>query len=93
MAKPRPSGPQKSIRERAIEDGLYAEVEAKKQAALGNHMKALARDLDARTLDQLDEYVQASVVPRIKTFTELPTTTGNSGLPPGLTREAPRKVR
>jgi hypothetical protein len=60
---------QKSFRERAMEDGLYAQVEGRKQAALNSHIQELRRELDGAKVDRVQAWVQASVAPRIKTFT------------------------
>jgi hypothetical protein len=82
-----PSGPQKTVRERAIQDGLYAEVEAKKQSVLDNNIKALTGNVGPSRLEKIREYVQSSIAPRIQTFTD-PKSLGSplGGLPPGITR-------
>ena len=67
---PRPAGPQKTRRERAIEDGLYAAVEAMKEAALTQHTSALAGQLDPVKFARVAEWVNTSVAPQITTFTQ-----------------------
>jgi hypothetical protein len=90
----RSSGPRKSIRERAIADGLYAKVESAKQTALNSHLEALGRSLDAGKLIQIRQHVQTTVASRIKIFiTDPPATAGSRGLPPGLNRQAPPATR
>jgi hypothetical protein len=69
---PRPRGPEKTRRERAIEDGLYAAVEARKEAALTEHTAALAGQLDAVKFARVAEWVNTSVAPQITTFTQPP---------------------
>lgn len=91
--KQRKVAPPKSIRERALEDGLYAQVEAKKQAALANHMKALRLDIGSPKVDQINTFVEISIAPHIKRHAEPLPGTGNTGLPPGVTRESAPKGR
>jgi hypothetical protein len=69
---PRPPGPEKSRRERAIEDGLYAAVEARKEAALTEHTTALAGQLDPVKFARVADWVNTSVAPGITTFTQPP---------------------
>src|SRR5262249_40143733 len=82
-----PSGPQKTVRERAIQDGLYAEVEAKKQSAWDNHIKGRTGNVGPSRLEKIRQYVQSSIAPRIQTFTD-PKSLGSplGGLPPRITR-------
>jgi hypothetical protein len=94
VSKTKPSTePPKSVRERAIGDGLYAQVEAKKQAALNSHITGLTRSLGAPKMDQIGKFVQSSVAPRIQTFVQPPNTKASPGLPPGLNRETPARAR
>jgi len=59
----------KSVRERALEDGLYAQVEAVKQAVLDGHIRTLQAKLDALQFDRIRQWVENSVTPRIKILT------------------------
>jgi hypothetical protein len=79
--------PQKSILERAIEDGLYAEVELKKATALANHIKALGPAFDAATLQRIDKYVTSSIASHIKRVVDPTSVTGNPGPPPRPKRQ------
>jgi hypothetical protein len=64
--KRRQAAPQKTIREQALEDGLYAQVEAKKKVALANHMKDLGLNIEAKKLKQIGQFVETSIASRIK---------------------------
>jgi hypothetical protein len=89
-----PSGPPKTVRERAIEDGLYAEVEAKKQSALDNHIKALTSNIGPSRLAQIRNYLQSSIAPRIKTFTDRKSLgSPTRGMPPNITHPFPASGR
>jgi hypothetical protein len=88
--KSRPAIPQKSIQERATEDGFAAEVEAKKSISLANHMNALARDVGAAKLDEIKTFVEKSIAPHIKSIAAPDLrSTGTTSLPLSLTPEAP----
>ena len=94
VEKTKPAGPQKSIKERAIADGLYAEVEGKKQAALNAHMAQLTRDIGATKLGQITQHVQTVIASKIHTFTvPAPGSPVNRGLPPGITKNDRLGVR
>ena len=86
-----PRAPQNSVRERAIADGLYAEVEAGKQAALAEHLAELGKGIGGAKLDQIRTYVQTSVTPRLKNAVIPRATPPTPGLPPGLQRQAASK--
>jgi hypothetical protein len=83
VTKTIPTGPQKSVRDRAIADGLYAQVEAKKQTALTDHVGSLMRGLDPAQVDQINKYMRSTIAPQIKHFNP-PTGKGTPGLPPGI---------
>lgn len=89
VSQTRPAERPKSVRERAIADGLYAEVEAKKEAALADHLTNLGRDVGAARLQQITTHVQTVIASRIRTFAAPPSGPGTRGLPPGLTRPTP----
>jgi len=91
ITKSTPRGPQNSVRDRAIADGLYAQVEAKKQAALAEHLAGLGKGFEAAKLEQVRTYVQTSVTPRIKMAAIPQGTRPTPGLPPGLQRQAGSK--
>jgi len=86
----RPPVPQKSIQERAMADGFAAEVEAKKRISLTNHLNELERTIGTTNLQQIKTFVETSIASKIKSA---PTpdlkSSGNPGLPPGVTRETP----
>jgi hypothetical protein len=86
----RPAAHQKSVFELAREDGLYTEVEGKKQAALAAHFTALG--LDAATLERITKYVQSSILPQIKQFTVDPRASGDRQ-PPKLPGQLPQSAR
>jgi hypothetical protein len=84
VGKPPGGGPvrkssvsEKTIRQRAIEDGLYAQVEDSKRAALDSHIADLKRNLDASAFDRVQKWVQTSVAPRINQFTTPPLALSN----------------
>lgn len=56
-----------SLRERAVKDGLFAQVERRKAAALARHKAALGAVLEPATLAQIDGWLETSV--RAKTWT------------------------
>ena len=68
------SGPRKTIKERSKEDGLDAEVQGKRQAALTAHLEGLSQSLTAAELAKVTEWVRTGVGPRI-TQTPQPTST------------------
>ncbi len=88
LSNARPAEGPKSIKERAIADGLFAEVEARKRDALADHLAKLGRDVGAAKLQQITTHVQTTIASRIRTFAA-PSGPGTRGLPPGLTRPAP----
>jgi hypothetical protein len=87
-ARTPPTGPEKSILQRAIEDGLYAQMEAKNQAALDSHLKTLKGALTAAQIVRIGNFVQTVVAPKISVDT---SGAGNAkpGLPPGIVRNTP----
>ena len=58
--------PGKTIRDLAIESGLYAKFEQRKEALLATHMQQLARAIAPPKLALIGEWVQANVRPSIK---------------------------
>lgn len=56
----------KSLRTLAIESGLYAEVEAKKAAALAKHMEAIHRAIPPEKLVVISDWIRTDVTPNIK---------------------------
>jgi hypothetical protein len=91
ISKTIPTGPRKTVRERAIADGLYGQVEARKQTLLADHLLALGRSLDSVKVEQITKYVQTSIAPRIKVVITPPSGPGTPGLPPGIRRDDPGK--
>src|SRR5262249_53670301 len=86
--------PYKSIRDRAIEDGLYADVETRKQNAVDNHLKVLSLSLGLATAQRIEKYVQTAVAPHIKTISDPPTSpTGNPIPVQPVRRETPTNTR
>jgi hypothetical protein len=68
----------KNLRERFLEDGLYAEVEARKEATLVTHIGILRSNLNPAQFDAVAKWVQTAIAPRIKLVTGA---TRVSGLP------------
>jgi hypothetical protein len=86
----RPAGSQKSVRDRAIQDGFAAEVEAKKVALLAKHMNDLMQELGVGNRNQVRNFVENAIAPKIiSTPAPNPNSKGNPSLPPGIKGEAP----
>jgi len=84
-ATKRPAAPQKSVRERAIADGLYAQIEARKQEAVTKHLQTLTPSITSAKIQNIDQYIKSSIVPRVKTATVDPKSAVG-------TREAPPRA-
>jgi len=78
----RRSSTSSTLRDRAIKDGLYAEVEGKKEVALAKHLQSLALTLGPQKLDVVRNWVQTSISPNVQIY---------SG-PPPVRREWPSKA-
>lgn len=67
VSKTKP-GPTQSLRARAIEDGLFAQIEARKVGVLAAHTRSLARLIDRRGLSRVGMFVESAVAAEITTF-------------------------
>jgi len=64
--RPAPSSERsKTVHERAKEDGLYAEVEQKKQAALASYLQKLSSKFQPTDVAKMGQWVRTSVAPQI----------------------------
>jgi hypothetical protein len=85
---------QKTIRQRAIEDGLDAQVTAKRSSALATHQAELAATFGAPTMARLARLVETKVAPHITKLPDVdPRTaiTNHRGtLPPGIKGDLPK---
>jgi hypothetical protein len=79
LLKTKPQQPPKSVLEQAIDDGLYAEIEAKKQAVLTAHMQTIARELNSGAADRIAGHVQTKVSPNIKAVDIVPPGVNRAG--------------
>ena len=90
----RPGPSQKSPRERALEDGLYAKFEAQKNEVLTKHLLGLKVDIGAIKFSQVTKFLSESIAPSIKKLADADSSSGKSGfLPAGVTRPELRMPR
>jgi hypothetical protein len=80
--KLRPIGPRRTILQRAREDGFSATVDGKKQAALANHLRAMATAIGQAQLDLMNNWVQTKVAPKISVQNDVQSRNIRRGLPP-----------
>jgi hypothetical protein len=62
--------PGKTVYQMVVEDGLYAQVERDKHAALERHLAELSRLLGVDTVTELDRFVSTTVAPHVTTSTD-----------------------
>ena len=89
----RPAAPQKTVLERAVEDGLYKQVEGKKAAALAAHFRTL--NVDSTAIERISKYIESTILPQIKGFNVDPrASAGSPGPePPPVPRRLPNTAR
>jgi hypothetical protein len=62
-------GPRKTLLERSKEDGLHAEIEGRREAALNAHLQSLSKILTPSELAKVTQWVRTSVAPNISIMT------------------------
>ncbi len=77
--------PEKSPKERAKEDGLYGEVEAKKANAFTSHRAEILKSLGIFKLARITDFVNKSIAPNIREVDAKDAITKPvPGTPPGI---------
>jgi hypothetical protein len=69
-----PAEPRKSIQQRAEEDGFAAEVDARKQAVLAQHIQQLNAAMAPSKVKSINKYVRTKIAPTIHNFSSTPET-------------------
>jgi hypothetical protein len=67
-----PAEPRKSIQQRAEEDGFAVEVEARKQAALTQHIHRLDEAMSPSKVKAINKYVRTTIAPKIHSTSSTP---------------------
>jgi len=60
--------PGKTLRMMAVEDGLFAQVEAQKQEALTKHRDTLRKQLGEDKMARLEAFVRVQIAPNVKSI-------------------------